>query len=199
MTKWSHRLMVLTCLVACTSRALDGQRHEDSEGPELPEDWIVGTFSNIPSGCVNVQSMLRFVVHEDGRFDIIENRWGWDNETSEVREWRAAWEQREPGSYHVMRVEEFAQDREYPIGEGYELEVIRFDDCVVDAYGGGALWQQVLISRHGRDSRSRLWPTAMREGALCVDWYEPGPLMCPQNYHYSWFCEGTPLPPTCER
>jgi hypothetical protein len=173
----------------------------DSDEPMFPEDWIVGTFSSIPSGCVSVQSVVRFVVHEDGRFDILEDRWSSFTETNKVREWRAAWEQREPGSYRVMRVDEFAEDREYPIEEGYEIEVMRFDDCVEDAYSGGVLWQQIDIVDASSGSRnvpaSPLWPHAIREGALCVDWDDPGPLMCPR--HYAWFCEGTPLPPTCER
>ena len=83
-------------------------------GPEgfEPETWMIGTFSGATEGlgCTHVDHLNRWVVHEDGRFDIIK-----DSASPNDREWRAIWEQRKPGRYRVMRDEEYADIEFYPL------------------------------------------------------------------------------------
>lgn len=154
-------------------------------GDFQPEGWMVGTFSYGSLGCHTTDRVMRYVVHEDGRFDIIE-----DSASPIDMEWRAQWEQTEHGRYRVFRDEEYTDVEFYPIEEGVEWEVIRSSECVDEGYN--YIWHdidQIDLATGERDGAGRMTP-----GAMCAVWMEE--LCIPPQAYVSW-CEGTEPPDDC--
>jgi hypothetical protein len=169
----------------------DGENVLDAEGgTDEPPDWMLGTFSiSGYIGCGPPSLFVkRYVVYSGGRFDITDAF-----TTTHYYSYVALWEQREPGRYRVMRDESFADEPGYPIDPGFELEVIRSEECVPDNLGGGRGTFYHRIYRMNLLTGERVPAGSMRPGALCVDWEEEG---CVDKKVFP--CEEVPLPPSCD-
>jgi hypothetical protein len=164
---------------------VDGEDVLDTEIGDEPPDWMLGTFSSSRMvGCGFMSAnVTRYVVHAGGRCDIAHEYYPGNPST-----WRALWEQREPERYRVMRDENFSDERSYPIDPGFELEVIRSDECVQDRLGRTFHHQIYSINLL---TGERIPAGSMRQGALCVEWSE----VCVDKEVL--LCEGAPYPPSC--
>lgn len=98
-------------------------------GPHVlePETWMVGTFSGAVAqlGCTASDVVYRYIVHQDGRFDVIKE----SGYSGIYAEHHAQWEQHEPGRFRVTRDAAYTDVEFYPVEEGTEWEVTRSFEC----------------------------------------------------------------------
>lgn len=160
-------------------------------GPVIEdEDWMIGTFSTGTIPCNYGDHIWRYVVHEDGRFDIITVY----ANTLELKS-QARWEQREPGRIRVMRDEAHLEPAPYPILEGVEWEITRSVECVhaSNDEGFNHVWHQ--IDEVELDTGKRRSYAGMTPGSMCITLDEDECGQWPLSY-VTW-CEGTEPPPDC--
>jgi hypothetical protein len=156
---------------------------------------MIGTFSGggIPlaiPGCSPAGNVTRYVVHDDGRLDII-----WDSYVDSGAfdfEFRAKWEQREPGRFRVMRDEAHADVEFYPILEGTEWEVIQSPECGESDH---LLWHSIDEVFLVNDARYML--DQMTPGALCTATNTNGQCGSVDAGFPVFWCEGTTPVDSC--
>ena len=152
-----------------------------------PETWMVGTFTSVGHfGCTSGDYLRRFIVHEGGRFDVVQ-----ESVYSGTQTWHAQWEQHEPGRFRVMRDEAHTDARDYPVEEGTEWDVMRSFECEPSSgTRHGVTWHRFYEVDLATGERKHIG--GMVPGAMCAILDDR---ICTRA-QVVW-CEGTEPTPDC--